>query len=885
MLSAGLISLAITKTGQGQAKPANAPLGPSVVVYAEPEPLLLDLLYEGIRLDNSLAGLTDSLGRRFLPMRAVGAALGCRLHVDPAKKTVAGFISVPSDRVELNGDAGKCKRGTHSFAIEPWQCFQRDGDLYVEADLLARWAGFRFLWRLNRSEVEVWADRPLPVLSRLAQRRILEGKAEEPYVAPSLSKVQTPYALFTAPVIDAQLYSTVSNSRSTDPPESRFAVQGTGDLLFMGARYRFIGSTRHDPAAMLLTFGREDAGGKLLGSLRATQISFGDVAISPVAFLDRTRNGLGVSISNFPLSGTDNSNSSQVDGKTVPASMIELYRGDELLGTALADAEGKFSFSRVPLVSGPNELRVVVTTPDGDVHEERRTLYGEANGPKKGQTRYVVSIGEIGKSLLNAPLEIFGEDRRRRVAVGEYQWGLSPSSWLSFTLADTDSGNVDGRYAGMGLHSWIGETLFRLQGLVSQTGNGVVSAGVSRSLGNSTVSFDETHAVNGFAAIASPEIVGDAKSVSRFRLDGVMGARANQVSYGFGIDRFDGSDPTTVLRGRLSGFASGLYVSNSFAYRLNSSGTDGIGILQFRRQFGSTTGRLDVGYDFGPEQFLQTIHLSADRRISQGYRLRLGVDYDANRDAAFDTTAGLYRMFGPLALGVSIGVDSAGRAKANLLLSVGLAQDTPDGNLGLARAGAGQSGGVSVRVFLDRNLSGKYDAGDTLLPDVGLRIDGRTSRVKTGAKGTCLLGRMSPNQAVALTLDEDSFSDPCWIAGGAGVSVTPRAGHTVNLDFPVVEGGEIEGKAVGMDGLAGSTAELVMANGAVLQTSILDDDGSYVFSRVYPGEYKIRLIDLSNHRLGGLDVKVTAGAMLKGCDLKITKQLFAYKTNPAHGRG
>lgn len=868
MLSAGLAGLLISQTGQqtGQVAKGSAQ-NPTVVVYTpEPEPLLLDLLYEGIRIDNSLAGLTDTLGHRFLPLRTVASALGCRLHVDPAKRTVTGFLSAPSDRVELSGSTGKCKRGNKTYPFQPWQCFQRDGDLYVEADLLARWAGFQFLWRLNRSEVEVGADRPLPVLRQLVQRRQLDQQPESTAKPTKLDVVQTPYALFTPPVIDAQVYSSVSNTRNAEPPESRLAVQGMGDLFYMSARYRFISRSRNDPAAALLTLGREDARGRLLGSLRATQVFLGDVSISPVAFLDRTRNGLGVSLSNFPLAGIDNPNATRIEGKAVPGAMVELYRGDELLGTVQADAQAHFVFTRISLDSGPNDLRIVSTAPDGDVHEEQRTLYGDASGPKKGQGRYRVSAGEVGTSLLNAPLEDFGEDRRRRVAIGEYQWGLSSSSWLSMTLADTDSGRADGRYFGLGLHTWYGDTLFRVQGLASQVGDGVFAAGFSRNFGNSTVSVDQTHAFSGFAAIASPELIGDARSVTRVRVDGMAGPRQRQVSYGVGVDRLDGSDPTTILRARLSGIAGGLYISNSMAYRVNSTRTDGIGLLQLRRQFGTTTGRLDFGYAFGGSRFLQTVHLSADRRVAANYRFRLGVEFDASRDAQFDSTASLYRMFGPLALGLSLGMDSAGKAKANLLLSVGLTRDSSDGNMSLARSGTGQSGGVSVRVFLDRNLSGKYDVGDTLLPDVGLRIDGRPSRTKTGAKGICVFDRMVPNQPVSLILNEDTFVDPCWIAGGKGVAIVPRSGHTLKVDFGVVEGGEIEGKASGP--VAGLTAELVKSTGEVVQTSVLDDDGGYVFSRIYPGEYKIRLMDLGGRKLGEREVKVTAGAVLKNCDLK-----------------
>jgi hypothetical protein len=95
-----------------------------------------------------------------------------------------------------------------------------------------------------------------------------------------------------------------------------------------------------------------------------------------------------------------------------------------------------------------------------------------------------------------------------------------------------------------------------------------------------------------------------------------------------------------------------------------------------------------------------------------------------------------------------------------------------------------------------------------------------------------------------------------------------------HLDFAVIETAEIEGHVSG-DGAkshAGLTAELVDATGKTVHMSVIDTDGSYVFSKVRPGSYRLRLVDVSGQVLTQSEVKVAAAAMMKGVEIQVEQK-------------
>lgn len=830
------------------------------------ELLLLDVLYEHLRVETALYALQDTRGRRFLPVRQLGNALGFRLHVEPAKRTATGFLGDPADRIALNGVLGRCVRRGRVALFDQNLCFERDNELYLDSSLFTQLMGLHFAWRLNKLEMEVTSDSPLPIHQQWMQRQVLDHQ-NLPQVLPMMPPVKAPYNLWSVPALDMQWYADAALEDKVAQTTSRLQVEGRGDLLFMSARYRFISASGTEPAATLLTVGREDPRGEMLGPFQATQFSFGDLNLAQLPLFARARNGLGFSLSNFPVAGMQTGAPTLVEGRAPVHSIVELYRGNELLTTVRSDDQGRYLFPSVPLESGPNELRIIVVAPDGDIQQEERTIYGDASGPGAGQGQYRLTMARVGDSIFPHALAGISEDQRRTEYIGEYRIGLTDTAWLAATAAE--SAGVG--FMGVGLHTWGGDNLWHLQSMLSGNGGSAISAGISRKLGNATVSLEHTLASRAFGAELRPALGTDATSITRFRFDGSAGDRARPLGYGLSVDRMDGSSPAAVLRARLNYGDGRTFYANTVAMRASGHEIDATGLLQVRRPVGSSVGRLDVGYGFGRERPLQSLQLSLDRRISADYRLRFGLDYDSSRIGRLQTIGTVYRVIGPLEVGLNIGADMRGALKANMLLSLGFEGEQSLNTMTLARPGATDTGSIAVRVYLDRNYNGRFDEGDTPLSNVGFKVGGRPTLARTGREGFCILDHLASNQETTVTLDEDSFEDPLWASSNAGVLVIPRTGHTVHLDFGIIEAAEIDGRAIGMDSQSqGLSATLIDHQGKTIQTSVLDLDGTYVFSRVQPGDYTLRLVDASGQAFGERLVRVGGGAMMKDCDVKFT---------------
>ncbi|MFI5386582.1 MAG: hypothetical protein ACHQ50_10730, partial [Fimbriimonadales bacterium] len=828
------------------------------------ELLLLDVLYDHLRVETALSALQDGHGRRFLPLRQFGNVLGFRLHVEPVKRVASGFLGDPEDRVALNGFTGRCVRKGKVTLFDSSLCFERDNELYLSADLMTRLMGLHFTWRMNRLELEVTSDTPLPIQQQWMQRQMLDRQGEPPVLS-HLPLVRSPYSLWTLPSLDMQWYTDAAVQDKVTQSASRLQIQGRGDLLYMSAQYRYVSASGDEPAATLLSLGREDPHGGLLGPLRATQISFGDLNLAQVPLFARARNGLGAAISNFPPGGLQAGAPTQLEGHAPVHSIVELYRGNELLTTVRTDDQGRYLFPAVPLESGPNDLRLVLITPDGEIQEEQRTLYGDATGPEAGQSQYRLTAARVGDSIFPRALTGISQEQKRLEYVGEYRWGLSESSWLAATAANSQGEN----FLGLGLHSWGGDSLWHLQTMLSGNGGSALSAGISRKMGGATLSLEHTLASRNFATALIPEIGSDATSMTRLRLDGSTGDHRRPIGYGLSIDRMDGASPATLLRTRLNYGDGHAFYANTIAMRMTSGPIDATGLLQVRKPFGFSVGRLDVGYGFGIEKPLQTLQLSLDRGISANYRVRYGLDYDVSRAARLEGVGAIYRVLGPLELGLNLALDAKGALKANLLLSVGMEGADAFRTMALARPGSVDTGSVAVRVYLDRNYDGKFDDGDTPLANIGLKVAGRPAIIRTGKDGTCFIDRLESNQEVTIALNEDTFEDPGWAPASPGVLVIPRTGHLVHLDFGVIEAAEIDGRALGVDNLrSGLTAEMIDSLGKVAQTSVLDSDSTFVFSQVRPGDYTLRLVDPAGFACGGRLVHVTPGAMMKSCDVK-----------------
>jgi len=164
-------------------------------------------------------------------------------------------------------------------------------------------------------------------------------------------------------------------------------------------------------------------------------------------------------------------------------------------------------------------------------------------------------------------------------------------------------------------------------------------------------------------------------------------------------------------------------------------------------------------------------------------------------------------------------------------------------------------GAAAARVFLDRDSDGRFGPGDEPLAGARFSTDGSALRAETDSRGVAFLSGLPLYRPVEVGINTGSLEDPLWVPAREGFRFTPRPGTAPLLEFPVVASGEIEGTVVLRKGQKTTQAanvhlQLLEEGGAVVRDARSEVDGFYLFERVPPGRYRIRVEPDQVRRLG-----------------------------------
>jgi hypothetical protein len=249
--------------------------------------------------------------------------------------------------------------------------------------------------------------------------------------------------------------------------------------------------------------------------------------------------------------------------------------------------------------------------------------------------------------------------------------------------------------------------------------------------------------------------------------------------------------------------------------------------------------------------------------------------------------AGLNKLEGAFALGVTADYSSLDGVGARALVSVSVGRDERNGGWHPQARPLAGSGAVSARAFLDANGNGLMDSNETAIPNVGILINGATHRGRTNDVGEAFLANLAPYQDVDLALATSTLEDPFWKPARDGVRILPRPGRAAIVDFPVLVTGEITGTVYSringkLQASSGVELELMDHTGVAIKKVRSAYDGFYDITEIRPGDYTLRMTAEQSARLGATaqprEAKMQpSGTVLDGADFILEP---APPTNP-----
>ncbi len=836
--------------------PAEVP-GSALRTPVDPEQLWpLELRLGGRVLDGGLLAI-DEDGELLLPLGELAAAFELAVQVDPERARAEGWLIHPHRLFELDLEGRTLRTEGAERDLASSRIILWSHDIYVDARSLSAWWPVDLSIDRRQLRVEAVSRETLPVESRLAREQLHArlGLRREDAEGPT---TESPYRWWSVPAVDLNVYSrTLRSGRSGLDWQSGYDLAAAGDLLRLRSEMLWTGIAG-EYSRLRMRAGRRDLDGEMAGPLHLREFTLGDVSTPSLPFVSQVRGGRGIQLSSFPLNYFSELGQLTLSGDLRPGWNVELYQNEVLLDFQGSSGDLRYAFEDVPTAPGLNVFRMVFHGPFGEMREEERRVWMDGGLAPAGETRFRVTFNQQDSDLLTFG-DVGGDARLRGEprAIGEVEHGFGEAFTLALGAATLPLVEGQHHYATLAARTELQGSLLRADLLGVSEGGFGLGVGWQTRVGRTSITLSH-HEFREFLSERT-RVWGGRRLLGRTEadVDGSVPLRRLPLYYrvGVGYSRQRNGRFETDADLRLSTWLRPVWLTHTLRSRVNRG--DGVGteyldaelIASYRR--GPFGVRGQFAYGAVPARF-RSIAAVGDWTLDYLTAMRLGVTHSfGSRTTGL---ASFSRRVSVFVMSTNLEVDGRGVVQAGVGISVGI---TPDPYTGRARwqdPTATRTGAVNARVFLDQNANGRYDSGDEPLPGVGFRAPGGGTP-RSDAVGTAFLNELPIDGRIRVGIDTGTIEDPHWLTPRESERIVLRPGAPIQLDFPVVPVGEIDGwvrvaRANGSEPMHGISVQLVDASGEVLRSSRSQIDGFYIFQEIVPGRYRLRVDPDQVRRLG-----------------------------------
>ena len=783
-----------------------------------------------------------------LPLGAFSDLLQVAIEVRPGE--ASGFVLREERTFFLDTARREVTRQGQISSYDPARVHVLPDDIYVDSNLLGQWLDMSLDVDLFASRIGVSSDTPLPFIERLErEQRIAQALARLNRDEQQYPRHIEPYQNAEAPFVDQNLRYSWRETESGDTIENYdYSTYATGDLAQHEASLYFSGNDEDKSDEFRFTLGRKNPYGELLGGLNATEYAVGHVVEPRVDLINEPSSiEAGFTLSNAPLDRQSEFDRHRFIGPLLPGWEVELYRNNVLIGYQAAPINGQYDFADVPLLLGSNYFRLEFYGPQGQTRTEETRFDLNQSLTEEGEHYYRATATEDeidgGRALL------------------QYDAGIARRLSLSATLASIPLDDIGERtqhlYSSVGLRTYW-ENFFVTADFIDDTESGdATKLSLQTRFGDVIFGITETWLNEFFSEEFRPTDI-ELSRRSEYRVDFAIAPGALPripVSFEYTRDEYAAGGELTRLENLVSLNVRGFAISNLLTRQeITNQETITTGALGLSTNYDHIRLRGTVNYELDPEDEFTDVLLTADPGSIGEYRISLGLNHSLENDLTeYSVSANKSEGRYNLSLGARYNTDDEVTLDASL--TVGFGREPRSGSYSADARSLANTGAASLRAFVDTNQDGIFNEGDEPIPDIGFRVGGGYTYQRTDEAGVAFLTGLPVHRPLNITVAPETIGDPLWTVAQEGVSVVPRPGHAIQLDFPVFVSGEIDGTVyVARDGRqlgAGRViVELVDSRGRVVQTTRTAFDGFYVLTRIPFGRYSLRISPKQQEDLG-----------------------------------
>lgn len=833
-----------------------SPAAPVDTLLSEENLLILNAVCPVVGLRQEILGFGDGQ-TTLLPLAGIARALEFDISVDAEKGTASGWFIAEDRTLAINTGNRTIKIAGTTY---PWQDDKiavAEGDIYVDSTLLSQWLPVDFTVSTGEMALTITPREKLPIQARYEREQRRKGLLGKEDMSIQFPIQESPYELFSFPVMDVSLQSGARGGERTDLDLSlSHSIVAEGDLGHMGAKV-FLGGNEDDPLNNArITLERVDRNAELLGPMRASKVAVGDVSPVSLPILGSSGNERGVAVSNGDILRSRDFDTTRFEGNTQPGWDVELYRNGTLVESVRVGGDGRYQFEDVPVYFGTNGFQLLALGPQGQRRMiETKDINVGSGMLKAGNLEYKLSATQQKNSVLGLNESTRSEDQQKNSGnhrvTGQVAYGLTDKLTATAGVSSVEFDDTLHNYMLAGLSG----TFSSLYGELNT---------IHDSAGGSGHALQGQTALGPFNLRAKHEIFSD--FIDEDNSDKILEKRTSlslnsripesfltpPLSYTLSRENTTYTDSENDrYRARVSGRVKRVNLSNTINWNDRKTGSTTTAPVdgEFRASGPIGPVRLIAGleYDLGEEDAITRYKLSGLYPIARGISAGLDLSRDAGVREKDTAKINLNLDTGTLTLTPSLSYDSDGEYRALLGISFSLGQDPVSEDLEVSSARRSGKGSATAFVYHDANNNKVFDQDETPLPEVKVKARQARKTAETNEAGVAQFTGLDAHVPTEVAVDPESLQDPSWHPSTPGVAVAARTGSVSRLEFPVVTTGEIDGVVSfeNRDGrkepLANARLELQNDKGDTVQTAVAEYDGFYLFEKVMPGTYVLRV--------------------------------------------
>ncbi len=849
--------------------------------------LIFDMQYSRKTLNQGIIGYGNQ-DKVLLALNEITNTLDFNIDVDPANGQANGWFVSEDSKFELDVPSSKLIINGEKHSLSDNQIEVGKNDIYVDSRALAEWFPVDFNIGFSDLTIDINPREQLPFQEKLDRELKREKLAMQKSNLPRLPRAETEYHLFSMPFVDINLGSSFTNINQEPEVGSQYSIISKGDLANMSSSLYLSGDNRDSLSYLRFLMEKTDLEHGLLGGFRASRFSFGD--INPALFPIHNNYPIerGVTLQKGDIERSIVFDTTNFQGNLQPGWEVEVYHNERLIASKMVREDGLYRFDEVPVYYGKNNFKLVFYGPQGQKQEKTKLITVGNEMMQKGKDGYEFSISQQGTKLVEVNQEDddgSGDDSARLIA--NYEYGLLNNLSLSTGLSSFEIDKNRHSYLNLGIKGMAGRIAAKADivhdledgdafRMVTQTGLGPLSIRAEHEMFSDFI--DENTAgsndpMKSTTDVTARGFIPESKLFSQtqygFSYNNIN--RENLHYSNFGVDLYLSKNLRKIY------FSNDLHAKKS--NHEQSSDPTVKGSFRAIGNFNSNYIRGTLNYDILPETSLTSFDLLNRWQIKRDLSMNVKFLKNLHGERNSEGSLSMHWDTGKYLLTPRLSYNSDGVFTAFLGLDFSIGQEPRTGRFELSSKPLADSGAVSAFVFNDKNANQMFDYGDEPLKDVEITAIQAGKSSKTDDNGIAFVTGLAKYKTTDVDIKSDTLEDPFWVPSFKGSSITPPPGNVHLFDFPVITTGEVDGTiyVVNREGkktrLKNAEIQLLDEFGKEIQTIKSEFDGFYLFMKVPPGVYTVR-VNPDNLRARGLQSTLAEkveigpeGTVLNGLDI------------------